>query len=287
MDASVIIPCFNVAKTISLQLDALKEQDYGGTWEIIIADNGSTDETLKIVEKYKEKLPILTVVSANERRGRPHALNVAAKIAKGDILLFCDGDDMADKAWVSSMAKAIQKYKFVAGSLKEGTFQNQKFSKSRQITQQNGLQKYYYPPFLDHAGGGNLGIQRELHNFVGGFDETMLRLADTDYCWRLQLSGVQLYYEPSSVMFMRMRETWKGALGQKWQWGCYNVFLYKKYRPFGMPELTWKTGLKTWIELIKRVTRIRGRLAFKRWILQVAWKLGRIEGCIKYRVVAF
>jgi glycosyltransferase involved in cell wall biosynthesis len=52
MNLSVVIPCFNAAETITNQLEALSSEKYSETWEIIISDNGSTDQTLLIVEQY-------------------------------------------------------------------------------------------------------------------------------------------------------------------------------------------------------------------------------------------
>ena len=54
MKLSVVIPCFNAASTIAAQLEALSKQQCSDTWEIIIADNGSTDETLNIVREYQQ-----------------------------------------------------------------------------------------------------------------------------------------------------------------------------------------------------------------------------------------
>ncbi|MGB3651561.1 MAG: glycosyltransferase, partial [Rivularia sp. (in: cyanobacteria)] len=53
MKLSVVIPCFNAANTIAAQLEAFTKQQCSEPWEIIIADNGSTDETLEIVKQYQ------------------------------------------------------------------------------------------------------------------------------------------------------------------------------------------------------------------------------------------
>jgi len=55
MKLSVIIPCYNEADTIATQLEVLAKQYWSEPWEVIVSDNGSTDDSLAIVEKY---LPI-------------------------------------------------------------------------------------------------------------------------------------------------------------------------------------------------------------------------------------
>jgi glycosyltransferase involved in cell wall biosynthesis len=53
---SIITPTYNSAKTLSFCLDSIKNQDYNGDIEIIIANGGSTDSTLEIAQKYTDKI---------------------------------------------------------------------------------------------------------------------------------------------------------------------------------------------------------------------------------------
>ncbi|RUT11687.1 hypothetical protein DSM107010_30140 [Chroococcidiopsis cubana SAG 39.79] len=76
MKLSVIIPSYNEAGTISGQLEALTTQQWYQPWEIIISDNGSTDETVAIAEQYQERLPNLQIVDSSDRQGAAHARNV-------------------------------------------------------------------------------------------------------------------------------------------------------------------------------------------------------------------
>ncbi|MEO1764635.1 MAG: glycosyltransferase, partial [Cyanobacteria bacterium J06629_18] len=69
MQLSVVIPCFNAASTIAAQLEAFTQQQCSETWEIIIADNGSTDESLNIVKQYQQNLPNLRIVDASLTKG--------------------------------------------------------------------------------------------------------------------------------------------------------------------------------------------------------------------------
>src|SRR3712207_4277359 len=81
---SVVIPCLNAASTIAVQLAALSRQSWPGEWEVIVADNGSTDRSRRIAESYGDRLPGLRVVDASDRRGQAHARNLGAAAATGD-----------------------------------------------------------------------------------------------------------------------------------------------------------------------------------------------------------
>lgn len=86
---SIIIPCKNEEAYIGKLLDSLVLQNLTNIYEIIIADAGSTDSTLSIIDNYKDKLHNLKVIGGSiPSIGR----NLGAKAAKGDILLFIDSD---------------------------------------------------------------------------------------------------------------------------------------------------------------------------------------------------
>lgn len=286
MRLSVIIPCYNAADTIADQLESLANQYWSEPWEIIVADNGSTDGTLAIFEQYKERLPNLRIVDASDRPGAAHARNVGALAAMGAALAFCDADDVVAPGWVMAMGEALAEHDFVAGRLDPNKLNEPWALRVRHCPQQHGLQEYKHPPYLPHAATANLGIKRSLHQAVGGFDETMPRLQDTDYCWRVQLAKTELYFVPEAVVHYRFRNTLSGTYRQARLWGEYNVFLYKRYRPLGMPELSWKKGVRAWVRLLRRLPRIRRREKLARWMWHFNWRIGRLKGSIKYRVWA-
>lgn len=283
---SVIIPCYNNASTLAVQLEALAAQQCSEPWEVIISDNGSTDDTWLIAEQYRARLPNLQLIDASDRCGAAYARNVAVRAAKGDKLIFCDADDEVAPGWLAAMSEALATHDFVAGRLDPFKLNEAWVLKTRQCPQQNGLQTYNYPAYLPHAAACNLGVKRAIHEAIGGFDESLLRLHDTDYCWRAQLAGVSLHYAPEALVNYRFRGTLSGIYNQARLWGQYNVLLYKKYRSQGMPELPWRTGLAEWVKLFKKLFRIRSKSALIRWLWRFSWHLGRLQGSLKYRVLA-
>src|SRR3546814_239141 len=124
--------------------------------------------------------------------------------------------------------------------------------RSRTSEQYHGLQRHRYPPYLDHAGGSTIAIRKAIHDKVGGFDEDILILEDTDFCWRVQLSGTALHFVPEAVLHVRLRPDTKTMCRQARRWGEYNVLLYKLYRKRGMPSIRWSSGPRNWISLVCR-----------------------------------
>jgi glycosyltransferase involved in cell wall biosynthesis len=286
MKLSVILPCLNEEEYLGNQLEALANQLWSQPWEVIVADNGSTDRSLAIVERYQGRLPNLRIADASDRRGQAHALNVGARAAMGEALAFCDADDEVAPGWVAAMGKALTEYDFVACRFETEKLNPSWVRAQHGSPQRDGVQQYRYPPYLAHAGSGSIGIKRTLHETIGGFDESMPVLFDTDYCFRIQLAGTKLYFVPDAVIHLRYRDTLTGIYRQACIWGEYNVFIYKKYRPFGMPELSWKDGMLAWARLIRRLPRMHSKESMATWVWQFAWRWGRLQGCLKYRVLA-
>lgn len=283
---SVLIPCYNGADYLGVQLEALTRQEWPEPWEIIFSDNRSTDDSAVIARQYQQKLPNLSIVNASERQGQPYAINVAAEAAKGEYLLFIDADDEVEEGWLNAMGEALKKYDFVAARLDIKKFNSPRLQEARPHPQQNGIQKYTYPPYLPHAGGGTLGIKSSLFKAVGGMDESLPLLHDTDLCWKLQRQGIELHFVPEAVLHYRYRGTLSSMFKQGMAYGEYNVLLYKRYRVHGMPKLKLSRGIYKWVKLLFQLPRLLRKDQRPRVVRVLGWNIGRLVGSIKHRVLA-
>jgi len=284
---SVVIPCLNAAGLIPVQLAALAGQSWSGEWEVIVADNGSTDRSREVVLAYQDRLPGLRVIDASDRKGQAHARNVGAAAATGDAFLFVDADDEVAPGWLEAMGRALAVHDFVACRYDNEKLNPPWVQRTHLNPQKDGLTSYDYPPFLPHAGGGGLGVTRRAHEAVGGFDETLPALEDTDYCWRLQLAGFPLHFAPEAVVNIRHRGDLGSIYRQGVSYGLHNVLIYERYRTKGMPRLGWFPGIRKWLSLLLRTPLLLlTREGRARWIWQLGWRVGRIKGCFRYRVVA-
>lgn len=102
---SVIIPTYNRAKIISRTLDNIFEQTYQNL-EVIIVDDGSTDETLSVLREYRRPLYILTQANA----GPAVARNKGLSVAKGEIIAFQDSDDLWMPTKLERQVRLLLKY---------------------------------------------------------------------------------------------------------------------------------------------------------------------------------
>ena len=315
MKLSVIIPCYNGVDTIATQLEALAKQDWSEPWEVIVSDNGSTDDSLAIVESYRSQLPHLRIVDASARRGQPYALNVGAQAATGDALAFCDADDEMAPGWVAAIGEALSRHDFVASRF-EFTKLNEPWALEARsgghgiCGQENELPKIAYPPYLPFAGGCGLGVKKSIHDAVGGHDESLPYLHDTDYCFKIQLLGVELHFVPAAVVHIRCHHTFRGIFRQARLWAQYGITVYKKYKDVSTRKVSqpWRRYINSWryflLIFVKWVVvlsltplylthqtgvlqhlpkfRSKGDIGAMAW--RLGWLIGQLQGSIKNRV---
>lgn len=109
---SVVIPYYNLGKTLPETIESIKATTYKN-YEIIIVNDGSTDEeSVKVLEQYKddEKVRVVNI----ENKGLANARNVGAKEAKGEFVAFLDADDKIDPTFYEKAIRILHQYSNVS-----------------------------------------------------------------------------------------------------------------------------------------------------------------------------
>ena len=100
--ASVVIPTYNRSHQLLLTLTSFENQEYPKDgFEVIVVDDGSDDQTKRVLENYKAPYK-LTYTSSGRNRGRSAARNIGVKLAKGSIIIFCDADFLVRPNFIST-----------------------------------------------------------------------------------------------------------------------------------------------------------------------------------------
>ena len=284
MKLSVIIPCLNAEKTIEVQLEALSRQQWHGGWEVVVADNGSTDATREVVARFYGRLPDLRVVDASARRGAAHARNRAVQASLGDALAFCDADDEVGTGWLMAIGNALTRHDFVASRMDVEKLNSLSLAATLNNVQGRELRRAYYPPYLFHAGSSGMAVKRAVHEMVGGFDESLREREDTDYCFRIQLQGVMLHFAPDATIHIRYSNKSHALFRQARQWARYQALLYKRYGRSLPLEKPWGSYLQTWRDLLGCMPRLLNPAKRPAWMKTLGTQVGLLEGVIRYRV---
>ncbi len=279
---SIVIPVRNGAEIIGEQLVALAAQEHAGEWEVVVADNGSTDSTRAVVEGLRSRLPALQIVDASQRRGPAHARNTGAAAARGEIVAFVDADDRVEPGWLAAMDRAMADDSVGAagGALIREIAGNPVGSENRALGDDLGQ----WSGFLPYAGSGNLAVRRSLFEELHGFDEDYLADEDVDFSWRLQLAGHRLVFAPGAVLTYRERSDIRGLFRQYYRYAHEHPRLYRRFRSEGMSRHGPKQVLKSWVSLCLRfvpsMTTYENR---RRWVRRFANVSGSLAGSVKHR----
>ncbi len=102
MKVSIIVPVFNTEAYLKKCLDSLVKQTYKNI-EIILINDGTMDNSEKIILKYKEKYPGIIRYYKQKNKGQGAARNLGIKKAKGEYITFVDSDDYVDKNMIDKM----------------------------------------------------------------------------------------------------------------------------------------------------------------------------------------
>lgn len=284
---SVIIPCLNAEATLATQLEALAAQQWSEPWELIIADNGSTDNSPEIARKYNGFFPAFRIINASARKGASYARNAGVRAASGNALAFCDADDEVAPGWIASIGNALRRYDVVYGKFKFDKFNEPNLAEKQAQAWESGL---YRGRFLPGGGAGNLGIRRWVHEAIGGFDECLPHAQDADYFWRLQLEGFELHYVPEAVVQVRcgrVNPSLPYLFCKSKNRAASNYWTYKRYRHLGMlPPQQLKESLVVWLHILKEVIPAIIQNNEKRviWLKQLVQQTGDLVGQLQGRI---
>lgn len=175
VDISVVIPALNAADTIGAQLDAVLAQDFAGTFEVVVADNGSTDGTLEVVETYRVRV----VDASDAPLGGAGAKNVGVRAASAPFVAFCDADDLVSPGWLQAVYDGLQRSPVVSVTCEYWTLNPAMRGLGAEVKAERTSDGV--PVFA----GGAFGMSRQLYLDAGGFDETFTGPVDTEFALRV------------------------------------------------------------------------------------------------------
>lgn len=226
---SVIIPAYNSADCIRKCIESLTAQSVIPE-EIIVVDNGSTDETKSIVGQYRTIRYIY-----ESTPGVSFARNRGAKEATGNILAFIDADCTAESSWIAEAGKVFASDRNIHGILGISIGINENiyaslFQKSHDL---------FLNEIVDDSGrllkidSKNFFIRHSVFTLLNGFDTTLGNSEDVDLGIRLHLGEYTIKLAPSVVVHHRNPARLWNRIRVRKEQGFYDYRIFKK---IGMPR---------------------------------------------------
>lgn len=281
---TVILCARNEAAWIAHQLEALTRQNPRVSWEVIVVDNGSTDDTVAIARSFGDRLELRILNEATPGVARARNTGVAA--ARYPFIAHCDADDEVGEGWLAAIVDGLRRTPLVTGPLDEVGL--------------NDPGNAWTPPrlpmdeapvsnrFLPYAVGANIAYRREVHAALGGFDEEFPAAGgeDVDFSWSAQHAGYPLGFCNDAVVRYRRRDSLRGLAHQFFRYGAADALLFKRHARYGMQRSEFRQVLERWRDLLVDAPRaLRDRRRRAEWLITASWSLGRIQGSIRHRAL--
>ena len=247
---SIIIPAYNEGKVIEKTIRSVIELSYSQK-EIIVVDDGSRDDTLKIAKLMERNNPI-RVISKKKNGGKWGALNKGIKSSKSDIIVCIDADTVLDKNAIQPLVSHFidSTVGAVAGNIKVG-------NREKILTKLQALEYI-----------SNLNIQRRSEAFfgkvtvvpgpLGAFRKSIIKevgfytgdtfAEDADLTFKILRAGYKIKYEPKSIGYTEAPISIFDLAKQRYRWyrGLLQVIIKHKgmifnpkYRTTGLFMIPW------------------------------------------------
>jgi glycosyltransferase involved in cell wall biosynthesis len=171
---SVIIPAKNAGTTVGVVLRAVRKSSYPN-YEVILADDHSTDETARIAE-----LAGVNIIRSAAGAGANHARNAGAAGSRGDILIFIDADIVVARDTITTIVESLEDG---AADAVVGIYTAKHRHESFVSQYKNLWVRYSYlksPPAIDWMFGAISGIRRTAFDRIGGFNGDLLARSGHD-----------------------------------------------------------------------------------------------------------
>jgi GT2 family glycosyltransferase len=281
---SVLLPTLNAGDTLEPQLEALIRQTYEGRWELLIGDNGSTDNTLDVVHAFEDRIPELRILDVPER-GKANALNACLAEARGDLLVCCDADDIVALEWMEALVEAARDCELVGGFCEVSRLNDPTVRKWRRPFPADGLPNIFRSK--DFAVGCNFAVWRDVAQTVNGWNTGYEGIGeDVDFCLRVQFAGYRICFAPSAVVHYRYRTTIGETMKQAYNYGLTEPQIYKAFRTQGLERPHLLRSLLVWTFLLATFPFVainKGKRG--EWLSLIAFRWGRALGSAKVRTL--
>lgn len=276
-EISVILPARNAATTIQEMIESLYRQTVEVAFEIVVVDNGSTDDTAQAATAVSPPADAadipLRVLHYTDRFGHASPRNHGADHALGHWLAFCDADDAVDVDWLAELFAARTERALIASQhvdLESGAHPTA------------GLTRVLGQEIV---GTGGLFCSAETFREVGGFDPAFDRGgADADFSIRARQHGLALKLCPSARYLVRRRSAGAAVVRQARRYASNRARLISRHQD----EI--KATPSSYRMLIGRCRLLIVRLPWlltddrDRYLRMLGRFLGGLEGSIRHRI---
>jgi len=246
MFASVIIAVYNESKNLPLQFNAWQKQT-DKTFEVIYVDDGSKDNTRELIKNSGHRL------IEQKHDGPAKARNLGATKAKGEIILFTDGDCIPDRNWIKEMKKPFENKNIVGCQGIYKPYQKELIARFTHYEIEDRYDLMSESKYIDFIGTYSAGYRKEIYLKEKGFDTSFKTASgeDPELSFRLAKKGYKMVLNKNAIIYHNGNPTTlKKYLKVKFWRGYWRVNMYKKHPEKAIKDTYTPQSLKLQIILM-------------------------------------
>jgi glycosyltransferase involved in cell wall biosynthesis len=176
---SIVVPTHNRARLLPRAITSIQNQSFAD-WELIVVDDGSTDDTQAIIEPFLRDSRVRFHFKKNS--GAAHSRNVGVELAAGNIITFLDSDDEALPNWLERMSSAMGND---TGVVCCGLERYDETGKFIDALKPESMAPFFSDTVGRFTNGGVFMMRREVFLAIGGFDPELESSQHTEMSFRL------------------------------------------------------------------------------------------------------
>ena len=232
MNGSVIIPMYNAGETIRDCLNALENQTHRD-FEVVVVDDGSKDDSKRIVEEFAKATNLRFMILSQENRGPAAARNLGVSKVSGDVVIFLDSDCISSKNWLAEMIKPFERGDVVGVQGAYETLNSESLVAryvGYEIAHRHG--SMVSQEFVDWVASFSAAYNRKVFLDEGGFDVSFreANAEDAEFSFRLRKKNYKLVFNPKAVVAHFHPSTLYSYLRQQFFRGFWRIPMYLKHK---------------------------------------------------------
>jgi glycosyltransferase involved in cell wall biosynthesis len=222
---SVVVPTYNRGAQVRYCLDALLTQYTRRLYEIVVVDDGSTDDTASVVEQCP---PVRLIRQQNA--GPARARNRGVEEAQGDVVLFTDDDCVPQADWLDRMAAPLDDPKVAGVKGAYLTRQTALVARFVQIEYEEKYDRLRKRQTIDFVDSYSAAFRRSVFLEAGGYDTDFptASVEDQEFSFRLAAAGRVLLFIPEARVWHSHADTLAAYVRKKFKIGYWKVLLLVK-----------------------------------------------------------
>ncbi len=230
---SIVIPTFNGARRIGDCLDALSCQSAGRQVEILVVDDGSTDETASVVLRF----PSVGLIRQSNA-GPAAARNRGARESQGSILLFTDDDCVPMPGWIEAMLAPFQDPEVVGAKGAYRTRQTSIVARFVQVEYEDRYRLMGRSRDIDFVDTYSAAFRRERFLEMGGYDLSfpVACAEDAELSYRMSARGWKMRFVPAAVVYHTHPDKLAAYLKKKYKFAFWRMLAVRKNPSKGVKD---------------------------------------------------